>query len=108
MLTTATLDALGVQRAAALLAAELAREHGQSWQRAGARVAAPLAEALLALARLLAAGGVASMERTTAAVLRAIATIRPLAAGETGQALRRAQRVAQDALGADATLASDH
>ena len=29
------LDALGVQRAAALLAAELAGEHGQRWQQEG-------------------------------------------------------------------------
>lgn len=99
VLHPAQLDALGAARSAALLIGELSRSHGTLWQ--GAEAAAPLCDALLACTRLLAAandGGAG----TTSAALRAVCALRPLAAGEAGLAVRRAQRTAEGALAAGA------
>jgi len=102
------MQALGVMRATALLVGELARENGKRWQRPGARVrespgmdahtVLPLSQALLASTRLLAAAvgseGLAGSS-TNRAVLHAVCAMHPIAAGEAGLAIRRAQRVAE-------------
>lgn len=101
-LAAAEMDAVGAARAAALLLGELARAHGVEWQRAG-DVAVPLSQALLASTRLLdaasaAVGSGGGAAGTTAAVLRAVVGIHPVAAGEAGKAVRHSQRVAEGAL----------